>query len=68
MSILYPALVFMGAALAWDLSGQAELAHFNFSVPPAGDGFIPWTPPLPLHSSCDEKETKSFLTKSTPIN
>jgi hypothetical protein len=58
MNVLYPALVLGGVLLAWEASGQAELA---LGIPPLGDGFIPWTPTLSLHSSCDQKEGKAFL-------
>jgi hypothetical protein len=59
MKVLYPALIFMGAVLAGDLSGQAELANLN--LPPVGEGFIPWVPTVSLRSSCDQKKGKLIL-------
>jgi hypothetical protein len=57
LRMVYPALVFGGVVLAWDLSGQAELAHHH--LPPLGDGYIPLKPTLSLRSSCEQKEHKN---------
>jgi hypothetical protein len=54
MNVLYPALVFVGVLLAWDVSGQSQFANLN--LPPVSGGFIPWTPTLPIHSTCDQQK------------
>jgi hypothetical protein len=66
MHALYPTLLFAAVFLAWDLSGQAELA---IGIPPIGDGLIPWTSTLSHRPSCDQKDTKTFTVgKSCSMN
>jgi hypothetical protein len=57
LKVVYPMLVFGTVLLAWDLSGQAELAHL---VSPLGDGIVFLDPSLSVRSSCDQKDEKFF--------